>query len=168
MVSTLAFIATFVHVLTLQPGVPSSPAVSDDGTIEVTVLAPGSIAEVRQALEDPLTRARLFPSVHDARVIARNGACVDLRMTTDGVSEPFVYDMRSCRTAQGWKDSLLSSTDLDSLDATWQLHSTDAGVEVKYRLKVALDLPVPRFLLTGRQGRDMVGALERLIRRLKP
>ncbi len=166
MPSTFAFVAPILQVLGLQPGVPTAPAVAEDGTIEVSVLSADSVADVRTALQDPLARARLFPSVRDVRVIGREGSCVDLRMTTDGFPDTFVYDMRSCQTPQGWKDTLLSSEDFEALDATWQIRSTSAGTEIRYRLKVALDLPVPRSMLTGRQGKDMVHALENLIVRL--
>ncbi len=166
MPSSFAVVASVLQVLGLEPNIATDPTVATDGTLEVATLVPGSVAEVQKALEDPVARGRLFPSVHDVRVIGRQGDCVDLRMTTDGVSDPFVYDMRSCKTPQGWKDTLLSSDDLDSMDASWSLRAVAEGVEVRYRLKVALDLPIPRSLVNGRQGRDMKSAMEHLIQRL--
>jgi len=155
-----------IHALGLDPGVPSSPTESDDGSLEVEVLAPGSLDQVRAALQDPVARSRLFPSVHDVQVLRKDGACTDLRLTTDGVTSPFVYDMRSCQTAQGWRDTLLHSDDMEVMDASWQLQPTSAGVEVRYRLHVSLSLPIPRYLVSGRQGKDMTSALAHLIHKL--
>ena len=155
-----------LQVLALDPGVPTAPQESDDGTLEVEVLAPSSLAQVRAALQDPIARNRLFPSVHDVKVLRQDGACTDLQMTTTGVTSDFVYTMRSCQTAQGWKDTLIKSDDMDVMDATWQLTPTSSGVEVHYRLKVDLNLPIPHAMIAGRQGKDMVNALAHLIHRL--
>lgn len=153
-------------LLGMDPGVPSEPKEADDGSVEIAVLAPGSLDQVRAALQDPIARNSLFPSVHDVKVLRRDGACTDVQMTTAGVTSDFVYTMRSCQTAQGWKDTLLSSTDLDVMDASWQLEPTSGGVEVHYKLKLDLSLPIPHAMISGRQAKDMAGGLLRLIHKL--
>lgn len=157
-------LAPVLQTLGLAPGVPSAPTVAEDGTLEVQMIAPGTLEQVRAALMDPIERQRLFPGVQKVEVLARDGSCIDLRLTTEGMASSMVYDMRSCQTPQGWTDSLIASEDFEAMNASWQLHSTSEGVQVRYRLNVSLDLPIPRSLISGRQGRSMVTALERLAR----
>lgn len=151
----------------LDPGVPSEPHVSPDGTIEVRLLAPTSMDAVRAVLEDPVERSRLVPGIRGVEVLGRQGACVDLRVTTEGAFSPYVYDTRACPTAEGWQERMLRSEDMEEVVTTWRLKPTAAGVEVAYQTRVKLRIPIPRALLVSAQCGDMVQTLERLWQRLR-
>lgn len=144
-------------------GVPSSPTIRDDGTVAVTVTTSAELSKVEALLSDPAARLRLVPNVTQVDVLGRTNGCVDLRVTTDGMGSTYVYDTRSCRTSDGWRETMIRSEDLDDVTTTWVLHRVASGVEILYESRVVTGLPVPESLVARMHASAMVKTLERVV-----
>lgn len=144
-------------------GVPSAPAISDDGTVSVSVVTSASMERVQAVLSDPAARLRMVPNVVRVDELGRYNGCTDLRVTTDSMGSTYIYDTRSCKTADGWHETMIRSEDLDEVTTTWIVHPVSAGVEIRYISKVVTSFPAPTSLLSRLHASAMVKTLEKLV-----
>ncbi len=135
--------------------------VEDDGAVVTTVLIEAPQEEVRQLLNDPASFSSLTPDVLSLSTVPR-GDCQELRARTRGFLRPLNYRTVRCPRLNGWHESLLTSDDFTRYDAELQLEPVAGGTHVIYRLAIAIDLPVPKKLISEnvkRSARITLGAL---------
>lgn len=165
MIHLTALMSLFVASALADPalGVPSAPYFGSDGTVGVTVVTSAELHKVEAALSDPAARLRMVPNVVKVDELGRYNGCVDLRVTTNGLGSTYVYDTRSCRTADGWRETMIRSEDLDDVTTTWVLHKVAQGVEIRYESRVVTGIPVPASVVSRLHASAMVETLEKLI-----
>lgn len=147
-------------------GVVSDPTYTDNGTVSVKVTTTASWERVEAALSDPAARLRMVPNVVRVDPLGSTGGCTDLRVTTESMGGTYIYDTRSCRTADGWHETMIRSEDLEDVQTTWILHRVAAGVEVNYISRVVTRFPAPQSLVARAHASAMVKTMERLVLRV--
>jgi hypothetical protein len=141
--------------------------VDDDGFVIMITVVQTPVATVLKALlDDDETEDEVDnPDLVGRRFLGMDGDCKLFRMTSKGLTGTMTYDYRWCPKPDGLHEDLVKSPDFLHFEVRWRIRSTDAGTEVRYRLKVVPDLKVPGALVRAGQKRSMRGGLERLLAR---
>ena len=165
---TLALTSLLLSSILADPamGVPTAPTYGDDGTVSVKVTTSASWEKVEAALADPAARLRMVPNVVRVDPLGLTNGCTDLRVTTESMGGTYIYDTRSCKTSDGWHETMIRSEDLEDVQTTWILHRVSTGVEINYISRVVTNFPVPNSLIARTHASAMVKTLERLIVRI--
>jgi len=153
--------------LSLFGALLATPAVADDGpvvevngdgTIDGRVVVGAPPDKVDSYLSDIATLRRHSKDVVDVQ-ITREGGCELVTTTARNVIE-MSYTSRRCRTKLGWVETLLESDGMSDYYAEWMVTPVTGGIEVRFRLRTELDLPVPSRMLRGAMKRNVRHSLE--------
>ena len=93
-----------------------------DGSILATTAIAASPAAVRAILEDPVAWGALSSDIL-AVTATPAGKCTMMDVTSRGLWNPLHWLALRCPTADGWRDDLVSSTDITSLHSEWRVLS---------------------------------------------
>ncbi len=145
---------------------PSEPTVAGESTVSTVVIIAADPATVRAALADPLSASALSGDVLDAKVLAKEGDCSLVQITTRGMTSPLVYIARRCPTADGFRETLVSTDDFDSQSTSWKLLSVAGGTQVTLQVRSEPRLPVPQRLINAAVGSSAVQTLKNLVQRV--
>jgi hypothetical protein len=143
----------------------AEPVVQPDGSVCMTVILPASESAVRAELD---TAAEASALHGDATLVSqeRQGACERSTFKTRGLISSISYVALRCPTADGWKQTLVSSETFEQNEAEWSLRPVEGGTELRYRIRVSLDLPVGQGMVNAQISESMSRAVERLEARL--
>lgn len=143
----------------------AEPVVQSDGSVMMSVVLPATESEVRAQLD---TAAEASALHGDATIVSqeRQGACEQSTFKTRGLLSSIYYVAKRCPTADGWKQTLISSDTFEHNEAEWSLHPVEGGTELRYRIRVSLDLPVGQGMVNAQISDSMSRAVERLEARL--
>lgn len=157
-------------VLALLPHVraadPSPPVTDSADRVTTAVVIPADPAAVRAALADPTAACRLSTDVLSARVVATEGPCALIAVTTRGLTAPLAYTMRRCPSADGYTETLVQTDDFDQQESRWQLRAVPGGTEVTLQVRSQPRLPLPQRLINATVGSSAVQALKNLAHRV--
>lgn len=141
-----------------------TPRPLGDGLWRVEVTVPTPLAEVQACLKNPIEAAKLSPDITAIRYLS-HGACDTLHAETGGMVH-VAYDYRRCATADGWHETLISSSTLNAYDVRWRLTPVAAGTHIAYDLQIKPRFPAPDFLFAPHMRNSMQTLLRRLYRKL--
>lgn len=139
------------------------PALDSDGYWSGRMVVPVSVAAVSALVEDPLVAARYSPDITSTEYLTR-GACDTLRAETGGTI-PVSYDYTRCRTADGWKETLLHSSFLSTYEVRWHFTPVSEGTQVDYGVKIGTHFPTPDFLFARQMKNAITTILGRVYRK---
>ena len=141
------------------------PTVNSDGSVTMCVVLPAAEDIVRAEL-DPAAEASALHG--DATLVSqeRQGRCERSTFKTRGLLSSISYVALRCPTPDGWKQTLVSSETFAENEAEWALRSVEGGTELRYRIRVRLDLPVGQGMVNAQIADSMSRAVERLESRL--
>lgn len=145
---------------------PAPPVVSGDSTVVTNVFIAADPATVRAALADPMVACQLSGDVLDAKVLRKEGDCSVIQMTVRGITSPLVYVAKRCPTADGFRETLLETTDFDAQASTWKLQPVNGGTQVTLQVVSEPRLPIPQRLVNSAVGTSAVQTLKNLVRRV--
>ena len=141
------------------------PVVNPDGSVTMCVVLPADEDAVRAELD---TAAEASALHGDATLVSqeRQGRCERSTFKTRGLLSSISYVALRCPTTSGWKQTLVSSETFAENEAEWSLRPVEGGTELRYRIRVRLDLPVGQGMVNAQIADSMSRAVERLERRL--
>jgi hypothetical protein len=145
----------------------AGPALADDGEPEVAITADGTIEGtvtvgappdvVRTYLADIAMTRKLAKDVVSVDVV-KDGGC-ELVTTYASSFIDVTYLARRCPTETGWIETLLASEQFADYYAEWFVTPVRNGIELRFRLRTDLDMPVPVRLVRGALKRSVKGTL---------
>jgi hypothetical protein len=155
-------------VLTLLMGLQAEagePSVRQEGdTVVVVAVASAPAVDLRRILADPQRVQALFPDILDEQVELAADGCIRIQRRTRGLLRPFVLLARRCPTAEGYREELVSSDDFEAYTSEWVVGVDDAGAtRVEYRIRTALDVPVPASAVTAAVRKSALRAVMSLV-----
>ena len=157
--------------LLLSQAFAADPVITSqaDGSILATTAIAASPAAVRAALADPVACGALSPDILSVTV-TQAGPCTMLDVVSRGAWDPLRWRALRCPTADGWRDDLVSSDDLQSMHSEWRvLAAADGTTTVEYRTNTQVSLPgVPDSLIRQGMMRSARDTLVRLVDRVVP
>lgn len=144
----------------------AEPVVQSDGSVLMRIVLPATESAVRAELD---TTAEASALHGDATIVSQEsqGACEQTTFKTRGLITSISYVALRCPTADGWKQTLVSSDTFEHNEAEWALHPVEGGTELRYRIRVSLDLPVGQGMVNSQISASMSRAMERLEERLR-
>lgn len=158
-------------LLLLAQALAAEPVVTAqaDGYIVGTAAIAASPDVVRAALEDPVACGRLSPDVLSVTVTPA-GACSMMDVVARGAWNPVTWRSLRCPTEYGWRDDLVSSTDLQAMHSEWHVTAAaDGTTTVEYRTNTQISLTgVPDSLIHQGMMRSARETLVRLVARVVP
>lgn len=123
-------------------------SVEADGTVVAVVELAATPERVRGVLDDPYALAKLSPDILSTKdEPGAPAGCQRLARETKGMWRPLKLVLQRCRTETGWREELVSSEDFTAYATDWTLTATATGTKVVYRVKTAVNLPVPRSMM---------------------
>ena len=134
--------------------------VSRDGTVDGSVIV-GAPPDVVQTYLADVKGLRLHNSDVTSVNVSRDGACELVTTTAKNVVE-MTYTARRCPTTSGWVETLLDSELMNDYYAEWFFTPVSTGIEVRFRLRTEVDLPVPSRLIRGTIKKSVQDSLERM------
>jgi hypothetical protein len=163
---TLLTLAPLYAGLAFADPEPSAPVTVGNSTVTTEVLIQADAASIRAALADPLTACRLSGDVLSATVLAKEGDCSILRVTTRGLSAPLTYTTRRCPTADGFRETLVTTEDFDNQTSSWKLTPVSGGTVVTLAVRSEPRLPLPQRMINAAVGSSAVQTLRNLVHRV--
>lgn len=163
---TLVSLSAHLCVHPVQAAEPSAPTVAGSSTVTTDVFIAADSATVRAALADPVVACRLSGDVLDARVLATQGECTLVQVTTRGLTTPLTYTTRRCPTPEGFSETLVQTEDFDSQMSSWKLRPVTGGTQVTLMVRSEPRLPVPQRLINAAVGSGAVQTLKNLVQRV--
>jgi hypothetical protein len=115
-----------------------------DGLWRAEVTVPASLADVHASLENPLEAAKFSPDISSIRYLS-HGPCDTLHAETSGVTG-VAYDYQRCATADGWHETMVSSSMLAAYEVRWRLTAVAEGTHIAYDIQIKPKFPAPDFL----------------------
>lgn len=140
----------------------STPTVEADGTVRIEMMVSSTPAEVRAILEDPVRACKLSPDVATATRGATSGPCTELNVSARAPGSTLDYRSSRCRTATGWRESLVESDAFTRMDSEWTVESTEAGTKVVLRVRTAVT-GLPDFLVRSSVTRSVSATATNLL-----
>lgn len=129
-------------LFTIASAAEPTLVVLEDGSIR-GILELGVAPEaVRAAVPDPVGLHRITASPGEAKA-QPDGSC----LVIDSVGPQASYRSRSCPTADGWIETLVSSEQLRGFSARFRVEPAPGGSKVSYEVSATPAMPVPAFLL---------------------
>lgn len=153
----LGVLLTVVGVV--RAGEPTA-APSSDGFWRTEILVPAPLSDVQAALADPIASSRLSPDIVSTTYLAR-GECPTLRAELAGIVA-LSYDYKRCATQDGWHETLVASSGLESYEVRWRLQPAGESTRVEYSVRVDPVLPAPQFLIVRQMKKSMHTIVTRL------
>ncbi len=145
----------------------SVPAFADGGEPEVVITADGTVEgvvvvgappdRVRAYIADIAMTRKLAKDVVSVDVV-KDGGC-ELVTTYASSFIDVTYVARRCPTETGWIETLLESEQFADYYAEWFIAPVSNGIELRFRLRTDLDMPVPARLVRGALKRSVMGTL---------
>ena len=131
--------------------------ITTDGTVEgtVTVGAPPDV--VRTYLADIAMTRKKAKDVVSVDVV-KDGGC-ELVTTYASSFIDVTYVARRCPTETGWIETLLESEQFADYYAEWFITPVKNGLELRFRLRTDMDMPVPVRFVRGALKRSVKGTL---------
>lgn len=131
--------------------------ITADGTVEgtVTVGAPPDV--VRSYISDIAMTRKKAKDVVSVDVV-KDGGC-ELVTTFASSFIDVTYVARRCPTDTGWIETLLESEQFTDYYAEWFITPVKNGIELRFRLRTDMDMPVPVRLVRGALKRSVKGTL---------
>ncbi|MCB9665095.1 MAG: SRPBCC family protein [Alphaproteobacteria bacterium] len=126
-----------------------------DGSVVGRMVLDAARDEVIEALQDTRRVGRWSPSVVDVASAPR-GRCEEVTLTLRGWFFPMIVTAERCPTDQGFSQQLVDSNVFRRWGAEWEVETTPAGTEVRYRLESEISLPVT----TGFVQRKTVASMQ--------
>ena len=141
--------------------------ITDDGTIVAKMAIGATEAQIREVLADTEgALAGLSPEVLSVEAVPK-GTCEEVTRRTKGMFRPFKFRALRCPTSNGWKESLLESSDFGAYASEWQLTPNGSQVEIVYTIKTELNAPVPAALVRSNLRDSAKGLVERLAKKFR-
>lgn len=157
--------------LLLARALAADPVITEqaDGSIVATATIAASPDVVRAALADPVACGALSPDILSVTATPA-GKCTMLDVVSRGAWNPLRWRALRCPTADGWRDDLVSSTDIQSMHSEWRvLAAADGTTTVEYRTNTQVSLAgVPDSLIHQGMMRSAKDTVVRLIARVVP
>ena len=141
-----------------------TPRPLGDGLWHAEMTVPASMADVHASLENPIEAAKFSPDITVIKYLSR-GPCDTLRAETAGMVS-VAYDYQRCTTADGWHETMVSSSMLTAYDVRWRLTSIAAGTHIAYDIQIKPRFPAPDFLFAPHMRDSMRTILGRLYRKV--
>ncbi|MEQ1501642.1 MAG: hypothetical protein ABMB14_05395 [Myxococcota bacterium] len=138
----------------------------EDGTVVVVATVPATEDRVRGVLADSAAVATLFPDVLD-ETVTPDGGCLAVHRHTRGLLRPLELFSRRCPTPRGWREDLVTSGDFEAYATEWIVVAGPDGTRIEYRVKTAIDAPVPQSMITAAVKQAAVAAVGRLVDRVR-
>ena len=157
-----------VGLLGTQAALAAEPSVTSrsDGTVVGSVVLEVSPEQAMKMLQDPELAAEINPDVVALSTLSQQGDCADLQIATRGMWRPLKMKARRCRTANGYREVMVESTDFAAQEAIWTVSPHPDGALVEYSLSSEPNLPVPRALIQDNMRRSVKEMLGRFVRRI--
>ena len=92
--------------------------------------------------------------------------CTHLSVVNEGFTRPMSYTAERCLVENGWHSKMIDSPDFEDHQIIWTTVAEGDGARVTIRVKVALKVPIPRFVMTPVVGRALEATLEKIDRLL--
>ncbi|MCO4770231.1 MAG: SRPBCC family protein [Deltaproteobacteria bacterium] len=134
--------------------------VAGDGTVDgrVVVGAPPDVVDAY--LADVGSLRRHNKNVTSVDVTAQ-GDCQLVDTTAKSIVE-MSYVARRCPTNSGWVETLLDSEMMTDYYAEWFVTPVPNGIEIRFRLRTEMDLPVPSRMVRGAIKKSVFASLDRM------
>jgi hypothetical protein len=116
--------------------------VLSDGTVRGVLEMAAPPETIRALVTDPVALRRATQAAGQASA-QPDGSC----MIVASVGPQASYTSRSCPTADGWVETLVSSEQMSAFSARWRVEPTATGSRVSYELAVTPTLPVPAMIV---------------------
>jgi hypothetical protein len=145
----LAFILLSVAFHTAASAAEPVTSIAADGTVTGEVVVPESEALVLALLDDPANTDRLSGDIVSSSA-EPDGDCTRVDRSVRGMWNPLRFVVRRCRTATGYSERLVESTDFDRHETEWEVSAVEGGTRVRYQVRSEPNLPVPRALVRSR------------------
>ena len=146
----------------------AAPAHAGDGDPEVDVTADGTVVghvvvgasadRVQTYLADIAFTRKLAKDVTDVEVV-KSGGCELVTTYASGFID-VMYVARRCPTETGWIETLLESKQFADYYAEWIVTPVATGMQLTFRLRTEMDMPVPARLVRGTLKRNVKQTLE--------
>ena len=153
----------FLTAALAAPAEPSPVEIGADSSIRTTVIVAATPEQVRARLADPVAAAELCDDVIGARVVGASGDCSLLEVTTRGLTDPLVYTVKRCPTADGWQETLVASDDFSRQDSRVRLEAVPGGTRIVMEVRSEPRLPLPQRLLQSEIAKSTVQTLRNLV-----
>ena len=146
-------------------GEPAPTVRAVDGGYVASIVVSASPEAVRAVLADAGDLGLRTADVLSVEVVPRD-ACVEVHVSTRGLTRPLTYRALRCPTASGYRESLLETGDFKKYESEWRIESFEGGSRVSFRVVVDPDVPVPRVVVLQNVKRSTAAAVVRLRDRL--
>ncbi len=157
--------------LLLAQALAAEPVITaqTDGSIVGTTAIAASPEAVRALLADPVACGTLSPDILSVTVTPA-GKCSMVDVVSRGAWNPLKWRSLRCPTADGWRDDLVSSDDLQAMHSEWHVvAAADGTTTVEYRTNTQVSLAgVPASLIHQGMMQSAKTTLVRLVERVVP
>ena len=152
---------------TASPAAVGTDASADSPRVTTRVTAKGIvIAEVRvsaspAAVREVLAGAERAHGLAPTTVSAsatRDGKCEKVKLKTRGLIAPFVLETRRCPTANGWRETLVTSDNFVEYWNEWTVKAQGDGALVTFKTRTLPNVAVPESIILS-QTRRVLGKL---------
>ncbi len=140
---------------------------TDAGYIVAVARVPFKAETIIDWMADGARAHRLAPTTIKAKKIGTDGACERLRLTVRGLFSPFVVDTRRCRTAKGYRETMIASDDFEAYDVIWDIEPAGEHSMISFRAKNVLSISIPEGLQIRESKKVMAKTVKNLAKALR-
>jgi len=133
-------------------------SVGKDGTIDGTVVV-GAPPDVVQSYLADVRSLRTHSKDVVSVDIVRDGECQLVTTLAKSLVE-LTYVARRCPTATGYVETLLDSEMMNDYYAEWFVTPVSSGIEIRFRMRTDLNLPVPGRIIRSTIKSNVTRSLE--------
>jgi len=139
---------------------------SADGYVIAVARVPFSADTVLDFMADGARAHRLAPTTFKAQRLGEDGTCERLRLTVRGLFSPFKIDTRRCRTANGYRETMIASEDFEAYEVIWEVEPVGDDSLISFRAKNVLSISIPEALQIRESKKVMSKTLKNLAKAL--
>ncbi len=170
-----SFVALGFGLLLALTGAPRSAAANDaaGSTISTRVTAKGEVIAtvkvaaktdaVRQVLSSAERSHKLAPTTVSSHATP-DGKCEKVKLQVRGLITPFQLETRRCPTANGFLETLASSTDFVEYRNEWEFKDLGAeGTLITFKTRTLPNVQVPESLILMETKRVLTRLMKNLV-----
>ncbi len=140
---------------------------TDQGYIVAVARVPATAEKIREFISDGERAHNLAPTTIKATKTADDGTCQRMHLKVRGVFSPFEIDTRRCRTAKGFRETMVASDDFDFYDVEWVIEPAGEYSMVSFRARNVLSMAVPQGLQIRESKKVMAKTVKNLASALR-
>lgn len=138
-----------------------STKITPKGEVVASMRLAAKPAAVREILGSAERSHGLSPFTVSAKATA-DGTCERVKLRTRGLLQPFEIETRRCPTTQGWRETMIASTDFLEYYNEWILEEDGDGSRVTFRTRSVPNVAVPESLIQAETRRVLARLLHNL------